>query len=135
MVCLMLVAELKTLPGPSIVLYAWQQSRNRQGTLLESTDHLGLIAGTAQVPIYGLSGQHIGRRMTGGHVFTLERIGAQAAELVLAIANGARAQDIPVQASADVPTFDWRQLQRWGIDENQLPANRVIQTSRFVCIA
>src|SRR6185295_13490526 len=34
---------------------------------------------------------------------------------------GTRAQDIPIEDARLVPTFDWRQLQRWGIDERRLP--------------
>ena len=35
--------------------------------------------------------------------------------------DGARAEDIPIENARLVPTFDWRQLQRWGIDASRLP--------------
>src|SRR5262249_49366185 len=50
-----LVAKVKTLPKRSILLYVWQQSQNEQGKVLESTDIFSKVAGSASVPIYGMS--------------------------------------------------------------------------------
>ena len=41
-----LIAKTKSLPERSIILYAWQQSLNGQGKVLESSDLLAMIAGT-----------------------------------------------------------------------------------------
>jgi PAS domain-containing protein len=121
-----LIARTKSLPERSIVLYVWQQSTNEQGKVLESADVLSLIARSAPVPIYGMSGNNIGRGIVGGYVFTTEGNANRAAEIALRIANGARAQDIPVENAPALPMFDWRELQRWGIREDRLPPGRII---------
>ena len=41
--------------------------------------------------------------------------------MALRILEGASLQSIPIEAAAVRPVFDWRQLQRWGIDESLLP--------------
>jgi signal transduction histidine kinase len=48
-------------------------------------------------------------------------------EMALQILKGTRAQDIPMEDARLVPTFDWRQLQRWGIDERRLPPGSAVQ--------
>jgi len=122
-----LIARTKSFPEQSIVLYVWQQSTNEQGKVLESADVLALIAKSAPVPIYGMSGNNVGRGIVGGYVFTTEGNANRAAEIALRIANDAQAQDIPIENAPTLPMFDWRELRRWGISENQLPPGSVIQ--------
>ena len=57
----------------------------------------------------------------------LKRNAAKLAELTLRVAKGTRAADIPVESAPEVPMFDWRQLQRWGISEDRLPPGSVIR--------
>jgi signal transduction histidine kinase len=47
--------------------------------------------------------------------------------MALEVLHGARAQDIPIENARLVPTFDWRQLRRWGIDESRIPSGANIQ--------
>lgn len=122
-----LIARTKSLPERSIVLYVWQQAQNERGQVLESADVLALIAKSTPVPIYGMSVPSIGKGSVGGYINTAEVIGTRAAEIALSIANGARAQDIPVENAPTVPMFDWRQLQRWGISEDQLPPGSIVR--------
>ena len=48
-------------------------------------------------------------------------------EMALRILEGAAPESIPVEAARVRPIFDWRQLQRWGIDESRLPAGSDIR--------
>jgi signal transduction histidine kinase len=92
---------------------------------METADVLAAIA-RAPVPIYGLSDWNIGRGIVGGQLFRLDVDGTRAAEIVLQIISGARARDIPLQRAPTVPMFDWRQLQRWGIAERNLPPRSIV---------
>src|SRR5262249_42664392 len=83
-----LIVKTKSLPERSIVLYVWQQSQNEHGKVLESADVLALIAKSARVPIYGMSGQNVGSGIIGGYVFTTEGNSTRVAEIVIKIANG-----------------------------------------------
>ena len=121
-----LIAKLSSLPERSIILYVWQRARNSDGNFLESGEFLDSIAPSARAPIYGMSWANVGRGIVGGYVWTMETQAAKVAELVLRVANGARAADIPVENAPVIPMFDWRQLQRWDIDENRLPDDSVI---------
>jgi signal transduction histidine kinase len=121
-----LLATLKTLPPRSVVLYVWQQALDPHGKLLETADIMAAIA-PAPVPIYGLSDWNMGRGIIGGQLFQLEVNAVRAAEIVLQVISGARARDIPLQRAPTVPMFDWRQLQRWGIEESNLPPGSIVK--------
>jgi hypothetical protein len=55
-----LKARLAALPAHSIVLYVWQQERDRYGKILESRDVLSSIAHSVPAPIYGMSFANFG---------------------------------------------------------------------------
>ena len=122
-----LSARLRTLPRRSIVLYVWQRGVNRQGVVLDTHDLLRFIAPSVPAPIYGLSFANIGLGIVGGYVWTRETRAAKLAEMTLELASGTRPADVPVENSPLVPMFDWRQLQRWGIAEDDLPPDSIIR--------
>ena len=55
--------------------------------------------------------------MRGSHA-----TGTRLGEIARQILDGTPPEDIPIEQVPVVPTFDWRQLQRWGIDLSRLPA-------------
>ena len=122
-----LIEKMKSLPKRSIVLYVWDQSKNEQGKLLQSVDLFDLIAPHTHVPIYGMLLPLVGRGVVGGYVNTGDAAGTKIAEVVLQIATGTRAMDIPVERAPAEPIFDWRELRRWGIRENELPRESLIR--------
>jgi PAS domain S-box-containing protein len=114
-----LLAQVKSLPERSIIFYS-RQDYEEPGVSLSLTDVLSLIASEAKVPIY-ISGSYVGYGAVGGYVVDACEIGTQAGQLALRIMNGDQPRDLAVVEVPSIPTFDWRQLRRWGIDENRLP--------------
>jgi len=115
-----LIATVKTLPKGAIVLYS-RQSQEERGSVLEQTDFLDLISRSASVPVYSPWRSLVGYGTLGGDVDDPIAGAAKAAELVLRVARGERAQNIAIEHVAKIPTFDARQLKRWGISESRLP--------------
>ena len=74
-----------------------------------------------------MSSHHVGSGIIGGYVSSTEASATRVAEIALRIANGERAQDIPVESAPTIPMFDWRQLQRWGISEDKLPPGSIVR--------
>jgi PAS domain S-box-containing protein len=126
-----LVAKTKSLPQQSIVLFAWQQSRDEKGKLWEYSDLLDLIVQTTPAPVYTMSGSQIGRGPIGGYVYTPETSAAKVASIVRRILGGERAEDIPVEGAPTRPVFDWRELRRWKISEDSLPPGSVVSFREF----
>jgi PAS domain S-box-containing protein len=120
-----LIFKTKHLPERSVVLYIWQQSQN-EGRLLESADILAAIAPSTTAPIYGVANWQVGRGVVGGYLRTFEADGTRVGEIALRIANGARAQNIPIESATKAPIFDWGQLHRWGLKESALPPGSVV---------
>jgi len=120
-----LIFKTKNLPERSVVLYIWQQSQI-EGRLLESADILAAIAPSTTAPIYGVAAWQAGRGVVGGYLRTFEADGTRVGEIALRIANGARAQDIPIESATKAPIFDWGQLHRWGLKESALPPGSIV---------
>jgi signal transduction histidine kinase len=122
-----LITKTSTLPKRSIILYAWQQSLNEKGELLETWETLSAFAPTASAPIYGMGGVNVGYGLLGGYVSSSDTNGTRVAEITLKVLNGERAQDIPIESAPTVPMFDWRELRRWGISEQSLPLGSIVR--------
>jgi hypothetical protein len=117
---------IKAAPPGSIVLHIWQRGAESQ----ESPNPLGVarsVAAAAPVPVYGTVDLNIGTGIVGGVVRGTRETGAQVARMALKILEGTRAQDIPIEDAPLVPTFDWRQIRRWGIDPARLPPDSQIR--------
>src|SRR5262249_645120 len=121
-----LIDQVRDAPEHSVVLYI-RQSQDVPGYNLTPDDVLTLLAQSSSVPIYGVVSSQLGRGIIGGYLYNTEALATQAGELALRIAKGARPQDIPVTRAATIPTFDWRQLLRWGVSEHNLPAGSLIK--------
>jgi signal transduction histidine kinase len=122
-----LAVKTRSLPKRSIILYAWQQSLNKQGQVVESWELLSSISPSASAPIYGMGSVNVGRGLVGGYVASSEANGTRIAEIAVRILNGERAQDIPVEDAPAVLMFDWRELRRWGISEDRLPSGSIVR--------
>ena len=120
-----LIATVKNLPKGSVIIYS-RQSQDDHGRVLQQIDFLDLISRAASVPVYSPWRSLIGFGTTGGVVDDPVAGATRTAQIVLRVARGARAEDIPVDHIPKVPTFDARQLARWGISEDRLPAGSVV---------
>jgi PAS domain S-box-containing protein len=119
--------KLKGLPERSIVLYVWERLQKQDGRVAETREAFQLIAPSVRVPIYGISQVHIGHGMVGGYTWMMEARTRKMAEMIVRLAGGARAADIPLETVPVVSIFDWRELQRWHIDEDLLPPDSIVR--------
>jgi PAS domain S-box-containing protein len=114
-------------PDGTVILFI-SMYQDSAGNKLLSHDVLARIAREARVPVYNQTATQVGLGIVGGVVFDPAYLGRETAEITLRILRGERLQDLPVQQShATVPMVDWRQLQRWGLDEKRLPAGTVVR--------
>jgi PAS domain S-box-containing protein len=120
-----LIATVKNLPASAIILFT-RQSQEDPGRMLAPPDFLQLVSRAAPVPVYSPWSSALGHGNVGGPIDDPEAGAAKAAAIVLRILRGARPQDIPVERTPQIPTFDARQLRRWGISEDRLPPGSVV---------
>src|SRR5262245_51210885 len=121
-----LLKTLSRLPERSVVLYLTLFA-DGAGRSFIPHEALSLITGAANAPVYASVDQYMGLGVVGGHVYSVSTHGRRAAEMGLGILGGETASSIPIVESADYKNmFDWRQLQRWGIDERRLPSGSLV---------
>jgi len=125
-----LIAKVKNLPEHSIVLCP-QQNIGVGGRSIPPFEAAALLAQLSNAPVYGIVETWIGGGIVGGQVVSLEATGAELAQISLRILNGARPEDFPVAAAPTAPMFDWRQLRRFNISEDHLPAGSDVRFREF----
>jgi|GEM_PF-758583 Putative regulator of cell autolysis len=122
-----MIKVIKNAEEDSVILYfRWYSDVN--GKSFIPAQVIQTICQEAKVPLYGVSMQYIGSGVIGGYVGNQELVGQTAGGVALDILKGKKLPDNRiVYASSRIYIFDWRQLKRWNIDENKLPAGSVIQ--------
>jgi signal transduction histidine kinase len=124
------IARVKGLPKDSVILYIRQVMRTRTQVITQ-LEALEQVLGAANVPTYVAAESLVGHGVIGGVVFRNEEMARVAADSAIRILNGTPAQEISIRQSPTLPMFDWRQLRKWGIDVNQLPAGSNVQFREY----
>lgn len=119
-------ARLSHLPKHSAVLFTsfWRDGAGQP--FINATAALPMIAQAANTPVFGMSDGYLGRGIVGGYVLEWEEQGKIAARDILELLGGKKPQDIPVVAGPNAYEFDWKQLQRWGLSQRNLPAGSIV---------
>ena len=121
-----LLAAVKALPPRSLILYTRYQPEDADRVVY--TDEIArLLAEVSPVPIYGVNDLYIGTGVVGGMMRANRATGQRVAEIIRRILDGTPPDRIPIESVQLVPTFDWRQLRRWGVDVSRLPAGSDVQ--------
>ena len=122
-----LLTRLSQLPPRTVVLYS-TVFRDGAGEPFVPHDVAERVAAAANAPVYGFVDQFLGRGIVGGHLYSLDAHGEEAANLALRILAGTAPAQLPlVEPRASRTMFDWRQLQRWGLSERDLPAGAIVR--------
>lgn len=97
------------------------------GVVHEEGKALTRLHEVAAAPIFSYTDAFFGREIVGGpHVPVLEA-GRQVGAVAVRILGGESAGSIKVPpVGMGMPKFDWREMQRWGIPEDRLPAGSAV---------
>ena len=118
---------VKSLPEGTVILLSTVQ-RDVTGQRFFTSQLAEMLAPSASVPVYVLSGWAIGNGALGGVVVDPEDLGTRAGQLALRVLGGIQPEAVPVEvATKGTPIFDWRALRRWRIKESRLPADSVVR--------
>jgi len=121
-----LLERVRHLPSHSIILYLTFFKDIEEQEFLNSLDVLPAITVASNSPVFGISDTYLGRGIVGGYVVSFEEQGKIAARDVTEILGGKPPRDIPIVHAPSTYLFDWRELQRWKLDESKLPAGSTI---------
>jgi len=113
--------RVAALPDNTAILHTSIYS-DGEGNSLIPADAVARVAEMANRPIVVDLDTHFGRGTVGGLITTSSSLGEAAGKIALRILNGEIASNIPIKESELAkPIFDWRQLNRFGISEANLP--------------
>ena len=119
--------RVSNLPPNTAIIYTSMYT-DGVGSSITPVAALASIAEMANRPIIAFAETHIGFGASGGFVARPRPVGEDAARRVLRILNGEAASSMPIVVGDFLkPIFDWRQLQRFGIDDSRLPPDSEIK--------
>jgi signal transduction histidine kinase len=119
--------RLSRLPERSAAYYVIVSS-DPAGARPHPLNYVDRIAAVANAPTYSWVDSTMDHGVVGGSLYSqrtaIERVG----ELALRVLGGEPADSIPpVAVNLNSHQVDWRQLQRWRIDEGRVPAGTLIR--------
>jgi len=122
-----MLEEIGRLPEDAMVL-ALSYSRDREGRVFNHPQIARLLSEKSKVPLYAAHEERLGAGIVGGSMLGGRLHAAEAAKLALKIMEGTPAGSIPVKAGSSEarPMFDYKQLVRFGINLDSLPAHAII---------
>lgn len=121
-----LMTRLSKAPRDSIVLLL-NFAQDSAGEQFFGERLVPTLSLAADGPMYVVLSTAVGAGAVGGQVHDLNAIGRALGELSAKVLTGTRASDIPVQEGTfQRPIFDWLQMRRWGITEEQLPPGTLL---------
>lgn len=121
-----LQARTAALPGDALV-FLFVFNRDRFGRDYTHERSLELIAARCPVPIYGPWTFYLGHGIVGGMLTSGRTQGWTAADLAVRVLAGEDAAALPVvMESPNQLLFDWKQMRRFGLEAEQLPAGSTV---------
>jgi signal transduction histidine kinase len=97
------------------------------GNRFNPRDSAALVARASSAPVYGPYDTFIGTGVVGGSMPSFNDMGRQAGQTVKAIFAGAAPATLRLPGQTPkVLHIDWRQAQRWGIDQKMIPAGTIV---------
>ena len=97
------------------------------GVAHEANAALSRLSATANAPVFSYLDNFFGDTTVGGPMHSVEEGSTVAAAVAVRILNGEKAGDIKTPPTRYAsPKYDWRQMQRWGISESDLPPGSTV---------
>lgn len=116
-----LLDKVRQVPSDDIILLM-TFNQDAEGQVFSYDQSIALISKDARAPMYGVWDFYLGKGIVGGALVRGADQGRIAGEMALRILDGTPPQEIPVVRETPIEyAFDYRQLQRFGFSERQLP--------------
>jgi signal transduction histidine kinase len=120
------LGTIRRLPADSLIFYT-RYSPIATSRVLLADEVIAQIAEASPVPVYSSNDNDLGKGVVGGMMRSEIAIAARLGEITLQILKGAKPEDIPIESARLAPMFDWRQVQRWGLNPALLPPGSEIR--------
>ena len=121
-----IVKDAASLPSDSAIFWHFL-SVDAAGHAHEGNAALNKIAAEANAPIFTYLDVWFGEAILGGSMQSAQEGGVVAAAAAIRILDGEKAGDVKIAPTRFMPPrFDWRQMQRFGISDSNLPPGSTV---------
>jgi PAS domain S-box-containing protein len=122
-----LLQRASTLPPHSAIFFS-SFDVDADGAAYSTAQVLADLRGRANAPLFGSQSAELGHGPIGGNLISIDTLSNKTADVALQILGGTLPARITIPIQQPGPyVFDWRELQRWGVDEGRLPAGSLIR--------
>ena len=121
-----ILKDAANLP-PNSAIYWGLMNVDAAGVVHEASTALNRLSSVANAPMFSHTDAFFGEAIVGGRMTTTAETSERAAAVAIRILDGEKAGDIktpPLKFTS--PKFDWRQMQRWGVSDSNLPAGSTV---------
>jgi signal transduction histidine kinase len=116
------ILKRATALPPHTVLFWGLMSVDAAGVTHEGDIALRSLHAVANAPIFSFQEAFFDGDTVGGPMHSIDESSRMTANATIRILGGEKAGDIKVQPIGFAsPKYDWREMQRWGINESNLP--------------
>jgi PAS domain S-box-containing protein len=122
-----ILRQVSSLPSQTLVIYL-SMFRDSTGHDFMPWEALERLSQVANAPVYALWDTLLGHGIVGGNLMSLSKQGRLAGKMGRRVLEGEKPESIPiVYEGTNLYVFDWRQLQRWGLKESNLPPGSLVR--------
>jgi signal transduction histidine kinase len=99
-----------------------------QGRSYTADEVIAGLHDRANAPLFAAQSPYLGHGVVGGSAMDIDGLARRTADVAGRILDGEAPNSFRVPPlTAGQPTFDWRELRRWGIPESRLPPGSVVK--------
>ena len=122
-----MLKRVSELPPHSAIFYV-DLRVDAAGVPLDRDQVVPKLTRAANAPIFSYIDSYLGLGIVGGPMLSSEEVGRRMAEAAVRILSGETPGDLKIPPVAQgTSQYDWRELQRWKISEDRLPAGSVVR--------
>src|SRR4051812_22517939 len=122
-----MLERVARLPSHSAVFFV-DLRVDAAGVPLDRDLVLPRLRAATNAPIFSYVDKYLGQGIVGGPLMSSAELGRRMAEAAVRILKGEVPGDLKMPPLASTtPQYDWRELQRWNISEDRLPAGSIIR--------
>ena len=122
-----MLQRASTLPPRSVICFL-SMDVDAEGATYPTERVLGDLRARANAPVFGAQSAELGYGIFGGNLVSIEEVSARTTDVALRILRGAVPGTIETGIQPAGPRiYDWRELRRWGISEDRLPAGSLVR--------
>ena len=121
-----LLVKVTQLPDDSAIFFI-SLFRDSNGQSFVPRDVMTEISAKANAPLFGMVDTYLGNGIVGGDLLSASYQGKKYAKVIEKVLHGEPLENLKNMESGNQLMFDWRQLKRWSIDEDLLPAGSIVR--------